>query len=163
MGKNRSCRFFKKLNLILKEEYLTLDLHGLEKFCNNLSQNIKVGNIICLFGELGSGKTTFSRFIINKLHLLNNFSKPSSINSPTYPILLTYDLSSFQIFHYDLFRIKNIIELEELDFFENIKNAITLVEWPELLIELPFKQKHYLINLDLLSENKRKVNINYFE
>ncbi len=148
---------------MLEIENQILDISEIEVLASKICDNLKLGDVLFLKGELGSGKTTFSRFIINKLHLLNNFSKPSSINSPTYPILLTYDLSSFQIFHYDLFRIKNIIELEELDFFENIKNAITLVEWPELLIELPFKQKHYLINLDLLSENKRKVNINYFE
>tara|TARA_Y100000768_G_scaffold385429_1_gene371540 strand:- start:1900 stop:2346 length:447 start_codon:yes stop_codon:yes gene_type:complete len=148
---------------LLEIENQILDISEIEVLASKICDNLKLGDVLFLKGELGSGKTTFSRFIINKLHLLNNFSKPSSINSPTYPILLTYDLSSFQIFHYDLFRIKNIIELEELDFFENIKNAITLVEWPELLIELPFKQKHYLINLDLLSENKRKVNINYFE
>ncbi len=148
---------------MLEIENQILDISEIEVLASKICDNLILGDVIFLKGELGSGKTTFSRFIINKLHLLNNFSKPSSINSPTYPILLTYDLSSFQIFHYDLFRIKNIIELEELDFFENIKNAITLIEWPELLIELPFKQKHYLINLDLLSENKRKVNINYFE
>tara|TARA_Y100001970_G_C13949848_1_gene707664 strand:- start:48 stop:494 length:447 start_codon:yes stop_codon:yes gene_type:complete len=148
---------------LLEIENQILDISEIEVLASKICDNLILGDVIFLKGELGSGKTTFSRFIINKLHLLNNFSKPSSINSPTYPILLTYDLSSFQIFHYDLFRIKNIIELEELDFFENIKNAITLIEWPELLIELPFKQKHYLINLDLLSENKRKVNINYFE
>ena len=148
---------------MLEIENQILDISEIEVLASKICDNLILGDVIFLKGELGSGKTTFSRFIINKLHLLNNFSKPSSISSPTYPILLTYDLSSFQIFHYDLFRIKNIIELEELDFFENIKNAITLVEWPELLIELPFKQKHYLINLDLLSENKRKVNINYFE
>ena len=140
-----------------------LDISNIKNLALKFSKRLEVGDILLLQGDLGSGKTTLARFLINNLYLLKNLPRPNSIKSPTYPILLTYDLSSFQIFHYDLFRIKNIIELEELDFFENIKNAITLVEWPELLIELPFKQKHYLINLDLLSENKRKVNINYFE
>ncbi len=116
-----------------------------------------------LKGELGVGKTTLSRFIINNLYLLNNQSKPDTINSPTYPILLTYDLSSYEVFHYDFYRIKNIKELEELEFFENIKNSITIIEWPELLLNLPFKQKYYLINLDFHSETKRVINIKYFE
>ena len=116
-----------------------------------------------LKGELGAGKTTFSRFIINNLHLLNNQSKPNIINSPTYPILLTYDLISYEIYHYDFYRIKNIKELEELDFFENIKNSITLIEWPELLINIPFEQKYYLINFYLHSESKRVINIKYIE
>ena len=116
-----------------------------------------------LKGELGAGKTTFSRFIINTLYSLNNLTKPISINSPTYPILITYDLNYYEVYHYDFYRIKNIKELEELDFFENIKNAITLIEWPELLINLPFLEKHYLVNLDLYSETKRIINIKCFE
>ena len=114
-----------------------------------------------LKGELGVGKTTFSRFIINNLYLLNNLSVPVSINSPTYPILLTYKLNSYEIYHYDLYRIKSIKEMEELDFFENINDCITLVEWPELLINLPIRQNHYLINLDLFSTTKRLINIKY--
>ena len=70
-----------------------------------------------LKGELGVGKTTFSRFIINNLHTLNKNKKPSSINSPTYPILLTYDLSAYEIYHYDFYRVKDRKELEELEFF----------------------------------------------
>ena len=89
--------------------------------------------------------------------------KPILINSPTYPILLTYELSSYEIYHYDFYRIKNVKELEELDFFENIKNSITLIEWPELLIDLPFNQKYYLININIHSETKRVINIKYFE
>jgi ATPase, YjeE family len=116
-----------------------------------------------LKGELGVGKTTFARFIINKLYSLNNLTKPNSINSPTYPILITYNLRNFEIHHYDLYRIKNIKELEELDFFENIKNTITLIEWPELLFDSPFVEKYYLINFDLYSDTKRIINIKYFE
>tara|TARA_B100002051_G_scaffold267121_1_gene295175 strand:+ start:184 stop:630 length:447 start_codon:yes stop_codon:yes gene_type:complete len=140
-----------------------LDISETETLALRFCKYLKVGDVLLLKGELGVGKTTFSRFIINNLYFLNNFDKPSLINSPTYPILLTYDLGFYEIYHYDLYRIKNIRELEELDFFENIKNSITLIEWPEILIDLPFKQNHYLINLDLNSETKRKINIKYCE
>ena len=115
-----------------------------------------------LEGELGTGKTTFSRYVINNLHSLKKISKPNTINSPTYPILLTYNLDSYEIYHYDLYRIKNTNELEELDFFENIKGNITLIEWPNLLINLPFMESYYLINFNIYTENKRLININYF-
>ena len=140
-----------------------LDIYETESLALKFSKNIKMGDVIMLKGELGVGKTTFSKFIINNLHTLNNLNKPNSINSPTYPILLTYDLNSYEIYHYDLYRIKNIKELEELDFFENVNKSITLIEWPELLIDLPYKKKHYLINLDIYSEIKRVINIKYFE
>ena len=138
-----------------------LDLREIEKLATNLCKDISVGDI-CLFqGELGAGKTTFVRLLINNLYLLNNLPKPASINSPTFPILNTYDLNSLQIYHYDLYRIQNLKELEELDFFENLNNNITFIEWPEMLISLPLNKKHYLINLEMISETKRKVNISF--
>ena len=138
-----------------------VDLGELEKFTTNLSKHISVGDIYLFQGELGAGKTTFVRLIINNLFVLNNLPKPSSITSPTFPILITYELNSSQIYHYDLYRIKNFKELEELDFFENLNNNITFIEWPEMLINLPLNKKHYLINLEMISETKRKINISF--
>ena len=136
-----------------------LDLSELEKLSTSLCKDISVGDIYLFQGELGAGKTTFIRFLINNLFVLNNLSKPSSITSPTFPILITYELNSSQIYHYDLYRLKSLKELEELDFFENLNNNITFIEWPEMLISLPLNKNHYLINLDMISETKRKINI----
>ncbi len=136
-----------------------LDLRELDKFTSNLSKDISVGDIYLFKGELGAGKTTFIRLLINNLYVLNNLPKPASIISPTYPILITYEFNSLQIYHYDLYRVKNLKELEELDFFENLNRNITFVEWPEILINLRLNKKYYLINLDMISETKRKINI----
>ena len=138
-----------------------LDLRELEKLSTNLCKDISVGDIYLFQGELGAGKTTLVKLLINNLYLLNNLSKPASIASPTFPILITYDLNSSQIYHYDLYRIKNLKELEELDFFENLNNNITFIEWPEMLISFPLNKKYYLINLDIISETKRKINISF--
>ena len=138
-----------------------LDLPELEILASNLCKEMCFGDIYLFQGELGAGKTTLIKLLINNLYLLNNLSKPASIASPTFPILITYDLNSSQIYHYDLYRIKNLKELEELDFFENLNNNITFIEWPEMLISLPLNKKHYLINLDIISETKRKINISF--
>ena len=138
-----------------------LDLRELEKLSTNLCKDISVGDIYLFQGELGAGKTTFVRLLINNLFVLNNLPKPSSITSPTFPILITYELNSSQIYHYDLYRVKSLKELEELDFFENLNNNITFIEWPEILINLPLNEKHYLINLDMISETKRKIKISF--
>ena len=138
-----------------------LDLGELEKLSTNLCEDISAGDIYLFQGELGAGKTTFVRLLIYNLFVLNNLPKPSSIISPTFPILVTYELNSLQIYHYDLYRVKNLKELEELDFFENLNNNITFIEWPEILINLPINKKHYLINLDMISETKRKINISF--
>ncbi len=146
---------------MLNIERQILDISETEALVVKLCENLEAGDIFLLKGELGVGKTTFSRFLINNLYKLNQLPKPSLIPSPTYPILLTYDLKSYEVYHYDLYRIKHIRELEELDFFENIKDSITLVEWPELIIENKFLEKYYLINLDLYANNKRIISIKH--
>ena len=148
---------------MLNVENQILDISETELLALKLCDNLKVGDVIMLEGELGVGKTTLSRLIINNLHSLNNIKRPNSINSPTFPILLTYDLNSYEIYHYDLYRIKNIKELEELDFFENIKNSITLIEWPEILMGISSIKKYYHINLDLFSETKRLLSIKFYK
>ena len=85
-----------------------LDLRELEKLSTNLCKDISVGDIYLFQGELGAGKTTFVRLLINNLFVLNNLPKPSSITSPTFPILITYELNSSQIYHYDLYRVKSL-------------------------------------------------------
>ena len=144
-----------------KSSNQTLDLQELGKLSTNLCKDISVGDIYLFQGELGAGKTTFVRLLINNLFVLNNLPKPSSIISPTFPILITYELNSSQIYHYDLYRVNSLKELEELDFFENLNNNITFIEWPEMLISLPLNKNHYLINLDMISETKRKIKISF--
>ena len=148
---------------MLTLENKILDISKIESLATNFSKKIKVGDVLLLKGELGVGKTTFSRFIINNLFDLNNLSKPEIVNSPTFPILLTYNLGNHEIYHYDFYRVNNIKDLKELDFFENLNNSITLVEWPEILIDLPFNKRHYLVNLHLHSTSERVINIKYFE
>ena len=138
-----------------------LDLRELEKLSTNLCKDISVGDIYLFQGELGAGKTTFIRLLINKLFVLNNLPKPSSITSPTFPILITYELNSSQIYHYDLYRVKSLKELEELDFFENLNNNITFIEWPEMLISLPLNKNHNKKKKFMISETKRKINISF--
>ena len=148
---------------MLTLENQIVDISELDSLSLILSKKLKIGDLLLLKGELGIGKTTFSRFIINNLYSLSNLKKPTIIKSPTFPILLTYDLSSYEIYHYDFYRINNLKELEELDFFENINNSITIIEWPELLINMPFNKKYYLINFDEHSEKTRLINIKLFE
>ena len=80
-----------------------LDLRELEKLSTNLCKDISVGDVYLFQGELGAGKSTFIRLLINNLFVLNNLQKPSSITSPTFPILITYELNSSIIYHYDLY------------------------------------------------------------
>jgi len=145
----------------LNKETLTLDLKGLEHFCENVSLKIKVGDIICLFGELGSGKTTFARNLINSIYKRNKLEKPVSIKSPSFPILITYKVNNFEIYHYDLYRISKISELTELNIFEELNNSITLVEWPQILIDSLKNYNYFSVNFDIFDENKRNLKHNF--
>lgn len=146
----------------MKAETLTLDLISLEKFCENISQNLDYGSIICLFGELGSGKTTFARSIIRSLHKKHKIEVPNSIKSPSFPILITYEISNIEIYHYDLYRISNSRELFELNIFENLENSITIIEWPEIILkELKMKQ-YFTVKFDIIDNVTRKINHNIF-
>ena len=145
----------------MKKETLTLDLKGLEHFCENVSLKIKVGDIICLFGELGSGKTTFARNLINSIYKRNKLEKPVSIKSPSFPILLTYKVNNFEIYHYDLYRISKISELTELNIFEELNNSITLVEWPEIILDTLKNYNYFSVNFDIFDENKRNLKHNF--
>ena len=94
------------------------------------SKYIKAGNIIFFKGELGVGKTTFIKYLINFLQRKN--SKPiTEILSPTFNLLNEYKLENLVIKHYDLYRINNEKELINLSIFEDISDQITLIEWPE--------------------------------
>ena len=162
MGKNRFNRFIKKLTLNLKEETLTLDLTGLELFCEDVSLRVKVGDIICLFGELGAGKTTVARNLINSIYKRNELEKPLFIKSPSFPILLTYQVNNFEIYHYDLYRIQKSSELSEINIFEQLHNTITLIEWPEIILDSLKDYNFYSINLTIANKDQRNIKHNLF-
>jgi len=111
-------------------------LKDLHKFTNKISEIILPGDYLFLFGEIGVGKTTFARQLINAFELKNNIKK-SEVPSPTFNILFEYELKDFIIKHYDLYRLKNEEEIKNLELFEIEEKNITLIEWPELIKNKP--------------------------
>jgi len=144
----------------LREETLNLDLKGLESFCEDVSLNLKVGDIVCLFGELGSGKTTVARNLINSIYKRNKLEKPISIKSPSFPILLTYEVHNFEIYHYDLYRISKKSDLSEINIFEELNNSITFIEWPEIILDMLKDYNFYFLNLIIADEDTRNIKHN---
>ena len=93
-------------------------------------------DVIFLYGEIGVGKTTFVRGLINNIEVWRGTNK-SQILSPTFNIAFDYVIKELKIMHYDLYRLKNCKDINELGIFAEIKNCITLVEWPELIEKKP--------------------------
>ena len=135
--------------IAIKSEKISLSSEKkTEELANQLFKKIKPGNIIFLYGEMGVGKTTFVRYLINGFQKKNNI-KITEVTSPTFNLLNEYQLNQIKINHYDLFRIKSAKEINDLDLFEDKKNSITLIEWPEIienkpdnLIELVFEYEN---------------------
>ena len=142
------------------EDNLNLDLKGLKNFCEDVSLHLKKGDIICLSGHLGSGKTTFSRYLINSIYKNQNKEPPKAIKSPSFPILLTYELRNFEIYHYDLYRVSKSSELFHLNIFEEISNSITLIEWPETILDSLKNYNYFSVNYDIFDENIRTLKHN---
>ena len=96
----------------------------------NFSKVLKKGDIVFFYGEIGVGKTTFIRHLINHLQVNNNL-KPTEVTSPTFNLVNEYDVGVFIIQHYDLYRLKSMDETKNIGLLENQKEIVTLVEWPE--------------------------------
>ena len=132
-----------------------------------LSKLINLGDFILLTGNLGVGKTTFTKYIINSLQRINR-QAISEVPSPTFNITNEYQIKKILIKHYDLYRIKNESELINLGIQENLKKQITLVEWPEIVKKLKIKNSISLIfkynknyterYLTIISKNKKLIN-----
>ena len=122
-----------------------------EELANKVSKKLKPGNIIFLYGEMGVGKTTFIRYLINKLQKDNELDQ-TEITSPTFNLLNEYQINKIRIDHYDLFRLKSAQELKNLGLFEDSLNTITLIEWPQIIKEKPKN----LIELNFKYEDDHK-------
>ena len=107
-----------------------------EELASTFLKKIKPGCFIFLYGEIGVGKTTFIRYLINQFQKLNKL-EITEVTSPTFNLLNEYQINDFKINHYDLFRLKSTEEIKNLDLFEYNKNTITLVEWPQIIKEKP--------------------------
>ena len=116
-----------------------------EELAKKISKKLKLGYVVYFIGEMGVGKTTFIRYIINNFQKENKIQL-TEVTSPTFNLLNEYKIKEIKINHYDLFRIKSFDEIHNLGLFDDISNSITLIEWPQKikpkpknLIELNFK------------------------
>tara|TARA_B100001245_G_scaffold215775_1_gene183179 strand:+ start:81 stop:536 length:456 start_codon:yes stop_codon:yes gene_type:complete len=131
-----------------------------QNFSKKISKIIKEGDIIFLYGEIGTGKTTFVRSVINHLEVENGIKK-SDVLSPSFNIVYDYDIGKIKIHHYDLYRLKNYKDILELGIFEISKDQIKIIEWPNLIELKPRDRIDILFQYSKL-ENSRKVEITGF-
>ncbi len=96
------------------------------------AKNLISGDILLFTGELGVGKTTFIKYLINSFQ--KNYNQAiTEIPSPTFNLVNEYQIKKLIIKHYDLYRLNSEDDLKNIGIFENIINQITLIEWPKII------------------------------
>jgi len=134
--------------IVLKEE-------DTRKIANKFAKSIPKDCVICLNGDLGAGKTTFSRYLIQTI--IKDRKISGEIPSPTFSLLQTYKDKNFIINHYDFYRLENSDDLIELDYDNSISKGICIIEWASKFPEaLPANRIE--INIDLVSKSTRSLN-----
>ena len=140
-----------------KKEILEFDSnseHETEIVAAKFSKEVRENDIICFFGDVGTGKTVFTRGLCRGLGF------KGYVNSPSYIVMNIYKAENFSIYHYDLYRIGSVSELIEIGFYEfaGQDKSVTIVEWAEMLdSELP--EKRIDIRITSESESRRKIKI----
>ena len=125
------------------------------QFAKDLSKTIPFGSTIFMVGDLGSGKTTFTKGLAAGLGFSNK------VQSPTYPILNEYSNRNNFIYHFDLYRLKSISEFLEIGGIEYLSNTngICIIEWPELINNFDIEKKfkiHFKVNK---SDSSRTIEV----
>ena len=128
-------------------------LEHLNSLSQKVAEKLSKNNCIFLIGEIGVGKTTFTRYLINYLQKKNG-EKITEVLSPTYNLLYEYDLKRIKIMHYDLYRIRDEKELKQLGIFLDNQDTIKIIEWPQL-INIPLSDK-LEIHLDYVKNEKER-------
>ena len=115
---------------------------------------------ILLFGEIGTGKTTLTRALINNIQNQNKQGE-TEVLSPTFNIVYEYDISELKIMHYDLYRLKTEKDVQQLGIFNQSTESIKVIEWAEIISDRPDNRLEIYLSYEK-EKNARKVNFKGF-
>lgn len=130
---------------------LIYKLSEIEKASNFVLKNVN-RDVILITGEVGTGKTTLIKEYCKLIGV------EEIVNSPTYTLINEYQNKSGKIVHIDLYRVKDINEINELGLFEYLDKNIVIIEWPEIILKM-IDVKYSLINITFINEKERKLSI----
>tara|TARA_Y100000816_G_C25643423_1_gene342476 strand:+ start:63 stop:515 length:453 start_codon:yes stop_codon:yes gene_type:complete len=130
-------------------------LEHLNDISKVISKKLEKGDYIFLIGEIGVGKTTLTKKLINNLQKQYG-TKETEVLSPTFNLLYEYQIKDLKIMHYDLYRIKKTQELSQLGIFSDNQKSIKIIEWPDL-IQTPLANKLEICLEYRKNEKERKI------
>ena len=126
--------------------YLVPFIENYPLIFRELNLDFSKKTIILLKGQLGSGKTTFVK------ELLLHEYQFGDVNSPTFGIINTYNIKEKLIFHYDLYIINNVSELDEMGLYDNLETkAVHLIEWPEIIPQ-KLINANFIISFEIIDQ-----------
>ena len=138
--------------MLKKFEYISSNEDNTINLGKKISKNLRPGNIVGLNGNLGSGKTTFIKGVLEGLNYKEN------VTSPTFTLINEYD-ADYNVLHIDFYREPNILRWKNIGFEELINNdSIILIEWSNLIPEL-LPKKIYTLNFDHINFSQRKISL----
>ena len=135
-------------------EFITNSEKDTIAIAQKLAPNLKGGQIIALYGDLGVGKSVFCRALIRALTHTPDLNVPS----PTFSLVQTYDTDSFEIWHFDLYRVEDTEEIYEIGWEEALAGGLSLIEWPER-VESLLPSETIKIMFEETGEQSRKITI----
>lgn len=135
-------------------EFISHSPEETEKFAYDLAEKIAPPRVICLTGDLGAGKTAFTR------GFARYFGIEKGVSSPTFIIMHRY-VGSEIINHYDLYRIADFDELLDIGFEEQIESGISIIEWPDSFMQYLPDDK-IVIKITRLSDSERLISMEDF-
>lgn len=139
------------------DKFVVNNLKETKKVANVFAKLLSGGEIILLNGDLGAGKTTFTKFVLETLGVKDD------VTSPTFTIMHEYKTKKFNIYHFDMYRLSSGAEACEFGMDEYLysgdKRNIVFVEWAENIKDI-LNGKFIKINIKLLDDNKREIEIN---
>ena len=135
-------------------------LDQLNQISLKIISKIKKEDCILLFGEIGVGKTTLSRALINNLQNQNKKNE-TEVLSPTFNIVYEYEIGKFKIMHYDLYRLKTEKDIQQLGIFEQSINNIKVIEWAETIKDKPGDRLEIYMSYEK-KKNMRKIDFKGF-
>lgn len=133
-------------------EFISHSAEETEKFAQELAKTLKAGDIILYEGDLGAGKTTFTKGIASALGITE------TVTSPTFALVNEY-IGSIPLFHFDLYRINSVDDLYAIGFFDYLdRGGIIAAEWSENIPELENELENVVkVRIEKLSENERRI------
>ncbi len=137
----------------MNKEFILKDLKDTDNLASRIANYVSKYDVITLSGDLGVGKTAFTRALIGRIS-----NKEIEVLSPTFTIVQPYEFTDYTLWHFDLYRIDDKKELLEIGFYDALDNGVTIIEWPQLVFDILPKKRLDMV-WSFIDNDSRKVSL----